>query len=252
VSLTSAATPGGTPPAVRGGEGSVPRHVAIIMDGNGRWASKRGLPRVAGHRAGAEAVRKAIEVAAEAGVEVLTLYAFSSENWRRSEEEVADLTGLMRFYLERELNTFEKEGVRLRLIGEPAAFGAELAAKLERACERTAGNRRLTLVVALNYGSRSELSSAARALARRVAAGELDAETIDEAMLGAELQTADLPDLDLLIRTSGEMRLSNFLLWQAAYAELVFLDALWPDFDGAAFAEALGHFAARQRRFGGR
>jgi undecaprenyl diphosphate synthase len=158
----------------------------------------------------------------------------------------------MRFYLERELKTLEKEGVRLRLIGEPAAFGEELAAKLERACERTAGNTRLTLVIALNYGSRSELCSAARKLASRVAAGELDPGAIDETMLGAELQTADLPDLDLLIRTSGEMRLSNFLLWQAAYAELVFLDALWPDFDEAAFADALERYAARQRRFGGR
>jgi len=222
------------------------------MDGNGRWAAKRGLPRVAGHRAGAEAVRKTIEIAVETGVEVLTLYAFSSENWRRSAEEVADLTGLMRFYLERELVTLEKEGVRVRLIGEPAAFGAELAAKLERACERTAGNERLTLVVALNYGSRTELCAAARTLAERVAAGKLDPAEIDQAMLAAELQTADLPDLDLLIRTSGEMRLSNFLLWQAAYAELVFLEALWPDFDKAAFSEALAHYAARQRRFGGR
>ena len=252
MSPSPAVTPSGTPPAARGGEGSVPRHVAIIMDGNGRWASKRGLPRVAGHRAGAEAVRKAIEFAAGAGVEVLTLYAFSSENWRRSEEEVADLTGLMRFYLERELKTLEQEGVRLRLIGEPAAFGVELAAKLERACERTASNQRLTLVIALNYGSRTELCAAARALAERVAKGLLDPAEIDETMLGAELQTADLPALDLLIRTSGEMRLSNFLLWQAAYTELVFLDALWPDFDEAAFAEALGHYAARQRRFGGR
>ena len=239
-------------PGAGAGPAAVPRHVAIIMAGNGRWATKRGLPRVAGHRAGAEAVRKAIEFAASAGVEVLTLYAFSSENWRRSEEEVNDLTGLMRFYLERELKTLEMEGVRLRLIGEPAAFGEELAAKLERACERTAGNTRLTLVVALNYGSRSELCSAVRALAGRVAAGELAPEAIDEAMLGAELQTADLPDLDLLIRTSGEMRLSNFLLWQAAYAELVFVEALWPDFDEATFAEALERNAARQRRFGGR
>ncbi len=252
MSRPTVAAPPATPPAVGGGVGSVPRHVAIIMDGNGRWAAKRGLPRVAGHRAGAEAVRKAIQVAADVGVEVLTLYAFSSENWRRSEEEVADLTGLMRFYLERELATLEKEGIRVRLIGEPAAFGAELAAKLERACERTAGNERLTLVVALNYGSRTELCGAARTLAERVAAGKLDPAEIDEAMLGAELQTADFPDLDLLIRTSGEVRLSNFLLWQAAYAELVFLDALWPDFDEAAFAEALAHYAARQRRFGGR
>ena len=251
MSLKPAATPG-TPPAARGGESAVPRHVAIIMDGNGRWATKRGLPRVAGHRAGAEAVRKAIEVAAETGIEVLTLYAFSSENWRRSDDEINDLTGLMRFYLERELKTLEKEGVRLMLIGEPAAFGAELAAKLERAVERTAGNQRLTLVVALNYGSRVEIVAAAKALAKRAVAGEIDADKIDEAMLGAELQTAELPDLDLLIRTSGEVRLSNFLLWQSAYAELVFLDTLWPDFDEAAFGEALGLFAQRQRRFGGR
>ncbi len=252
MSHDAVAAPSGTTPAADGGTESVPRHVAIIMDGNGRWAAKRGQPRVAGHRAGAEAVRKTIEAAVETGVEVLTLYAFSSENWRRSAEEVADLTGLMRFYLERELATLEKEGVRVRLIGEPAAFGAELAAKLERACERTAGNERLTLVVALNYGSRTELCAAARTLAERVAAGELDPADIDETMLGAELQTADLPDLDLLIRTSGEVRLSNFLLWQAAYAELVFLEALWPDFDKAAFAEALARYAARQRRFGGR
>ncbi|MDQ3077922.1 MAG: polyprenyl diphosphate synthase [Pseudomonadota bacterium] len=222
------------------------------MDGNGRWAAGRGLPRVAGHRAGAEAVRRAIEFAARTGVEVLTLYAFSSENWRRSDDEIADLTGLMRFYLERELSTLEKEGVRVKLIGEPEAFGAELAAKLERAIERTAGNRRLTLVVALNYGSRVEIATAARKIAARVAAGKVDAASIDEAMVGAELQTADLPELDLLIRTSGEVRLSNFLLWQAAYAELVFLDVMWPDFDEAAFGEALGHYARRQRRFGGR
>ena len=237
-----------------GGEGhaSVPRHVAIIMDGNGRWATKRGLPRVAGHRAGAEAVRKAIEFAASAGVEVLTLYAFSSENWRRSAEEVNDLTGLMRFYLERELKTLEKEGVRLQLIGEPAAFGAELAAKLQGACERTAGNRRLTLVIALNYGSRSEMCAAARALAERVAAGELEPAAIDEAALAAELQTAGLPELDLLIRTSGEVRLSNFLLWQAAYAELIFTPTLWPDFGEEDLAAAVEQYASRERRFGGR
>jgi undecaprenyl diphosphate synthase len=242
----------GVPPADLGGAGTVPRHVAIIMDGNGRWATKRGLPRVAGHRAGAEAVRKAIEVAASSGIEALTLYAFSSENWRRSEDEIADLTGLMRFYLERELATLEREGVRLRLIGEPAAFGTELATKLERAVERTAGNTRLTLVVALNYGSRAEIASAARRLAIRATEGGIDAASIDEEQLGRELQTADLPPLDLLIRTSGEVRLSNFLLWQAAYAELVFVDTLWPDFDEVAFTEALDRFARRQRRFGGR
>lgn len=232
--------------------GSVPRHVAIIMDGNGRWAKQRGLPRVAGHKAGAEAVRRTLQAAADHGVEVLTLYAFSSENWRRSAEEIADLTALMRFYLERELKTLEKEGVRLKLIGDYNAFGPELVQRLERAVEHTAGNRRLTLVVALNYGSRAEIANAARKLAARAAAGEIEASDIDEQAITAELQTCDLPDLDLLIRTSGELRLSNFLLWQAAYAELLFLDLLWPDFDEKAFADALERFAARQRRFGGR
>jgi undecaprenyl diphosphate synthase len=231
---------------------AVPRHVAIIMDGNGRWAKQRGLPRVAGHRAGAEAVRRALQAAADNGVEVLTIYAFSSENWRRSAEEISDLTALMRFYLERELKTLEKERVRLKLIGDYSAFGAELVERLEKAVERTAANTRLTLVIALNYGSRAEITAAARALAAKVASGELQAGEIDEAAITAQLQTRDLPELDLLIRTSGEVRLSNFLLWQAAYAELLFLDLLWPDFDEGTFADALDQFAARQRRFGGR
>ena len=233
-------------------EGKVPRHVAIIMDGNGRWAEQRGLPRVAGHRAGAEAVRRALQAAADLGVEVLTVYAFSSENWRRSEEEISDLTALMRYYLERELKTLEKERVRLRLIGDYSAFGSELVERLEKAVERTAGNTRLTLVIALNYGSRAEIATAARRLADKAVEGDIEPVAIDEGALAAELQTADLPELDLLIRTSGEVRLSNFLLWQAAYAELLFLDLLWPDFDGQAFADALGAYAARQRRFGGR
>lgn len=232
--------------------GAVPRHVAIIMDGNGRWADQRGLPRAAGHKAGAEAVRRAMQAAADHGVEVLTLYAFSSENWRRSREEIADLTGLMRFYLERELGTLLKEGVRLKLIGDYAAFGPELKERLERAVERTANNDRLTLVVALNYGSRAELASVARKLAARVKAGDIAPEAIDEAAVEAQLETRDLPELDLLIRTSGEVRLSNFLMWQAAYAELLFLDVLWPDFTEQSFAEALALYAARQRRFGGR
>jgi len=230
----------------------VPRHVAIIMDGNGRWARGRGLPRVAGHKAGAEAVRRALQAAAGLGVEVLTLYAFSSENWKRSSEEIADLTGLMRFYLERELTTLHKEGVKLRLIGDYSAFGPELVARLERAMDHTAKNTRLTLVVALNYGSRAEITAAARDLATKTAAGELEPQAIDEEMLAAGLQTCGLPELDLLIRTSGELRLSNFLLWQAAYAELMFIDKLWPDFTEKAFAQALEQFAARERRFGGR
>jgi undecaprenyl diphosphate synthase len=222
------------------------------MDGNGRWAEQRRLPRVAGHKAGAEALRRALQTAADRGVEVLTVYAFSSENWRRSDEEVSDLTALMRYYLEREMATLQKERVRLRLIGDYAAFGPDLADRLERAVERTAGNKRLTLVIALNYGSRAEIAGAARRLAGKAVVGAVSPESIDEAALEAELDTHDLPPLDLLIRTSGEVRLSNFLLWQAAYTELVFTPVLWPDFDERAFGEALNQFAARQRRFGGR
>jgi undecaprenyl diphosphate synthase len=248
--VSSATAPGGA--AGLGRDTKVPRHVAIIMDGNGRWARKRGLPRVAGHKAGAEAVRRALQSAADHGVEALTLYAFSSENWRRSDEEIADLTGLMRFYLERELATLLKEGVRLRLIGDYSAFGSDLVARLERAMQETAHNSRLTLVVALNYGSRAEIAAAARALAGKAARGEINPVAVDEDALAAELQTQGLPDLDLLIRTSGEVRLSNFLLWQAAYAELMFVDTFWPDFAERDFAEALERFAARERRFGGR
>ena len=248
------------PAATEGAEGSeqavavgtAPRHVAIIMDGNGRWAAKRGLPRAAGHRAGAEAVRTTLRAAAEAGVEVLTLYAFSSENWRRSEEEVTDLKGLLAFYVEKELETLHREGVRLLLIGDPNPFGPHLMERLQRAVDKTAQNKRLTLVVALNYGSRGEIAAAARKLAGEVARGEREASSIDEEVMSGHLDTAGLPELDLLIRTSGEVRLSNFLLWQAAYAELLFVDTLWPDFDAAAFNDALSRFAGRQRRFGGR
>jgi len=250
VNLSPAPTGGAS---VRGNDvGSVPRHVAIIMDGNGRWAARRGLPRVAGHRAGAEAVRKTLKAAVKAGVEVLTLYAFSSENWRRSEEEVSDLKGLLGYYLERELDELSRQGVRLRLIGDHTAFGPQLVERLERAVERTAANDRLTLVVALNYGARTEIVEAARGLAAKVGAGLLQPSAIDDALFTAELTTAGLPELDLLIRTSGEKRLSNFLLWQAAYSELVFVDALWPDFDELALQTALAEFAGRQRRFGGR
>ena len=252
---TPAATEGaetGAAPTNATGDSTVPRHVAIIMDGNGRWAASRNLPRSAGHRAGAEAVRKTLRAAGEAGVEVLTLYAFSSENWRRSEEEVDDLKGLMAYYVDKELDSIHREGVRLKIIGDPAAFGPQLISRLERAVERTSENRRLTLVVALNYGARTEIAAAARKLAGEVATGDRDAGSIDEQALGELLDTAGLPVLDLLIRTSGEVRLSNFLLWQAAYAELLFVDTLWPDFDEAAFKQALRQFAGRQRRFGGR
>ena len=227
-----------------GASAHVPRHVAIIMDGNGRWAKQRGLPRAAGHKAGAEAVRRTLQAAADAGVEVLTLYAFSSENWRRSDEEISDLTGLMRYYVEKELQRLIDERVKLRLIGDYRAFGADMARQLENAVEKTAENDRLTLVVALNYGAQQEIANAA---ATAASAGEVTVETI-----GSKLETAGLPELDLLIRTSGEVRLSNFLLWQAAYAELLFTPVLWPDFDEKAFNDALDRFAARQRRFGGR
>jgi undecaprenyl diphosphate synthase len=235
-----------------GGAGAVPRHVAIIMDGNGRWAAQRGLPRVAGHRAGAEAVRKTLRAAGEAGIEVLTLYAFSSENWRRSEGEISDLKGLLGYYLERELDALAREGVRLRLIGDYRAFGPDLVARLERAVERLAANDRMTLVVALNYGSRGEIAAAARSLAQQARDGSIDPDKVDEEAIAAKLQTAGLPELDLLIRTSGEVRLSNFLLWQAAYSEMLFSPLLWPDFDEAAFTAAIAEFTARQRRFGGR
>ena len=234
------------------GGGAVPRHVAIIMDGNGRWAKQRGLPRVAGHRAGAEAVRRTLKAAVKLGVEVLTLYAFSSENWRRPEEEVRDLKGLLGYYLERELDALAQEHVQLRVIGDYTAFGPDLSRRLDAAIHRLDGNSRLTLVVALNYGSRAEIASAAQKLAAKAAAGEIDASSIDERLLEQELHTHGLPDLDLLIRTSGEVRLSNFLLWQAAYAELVFAPTLWPDFGENDLASAVEQFASRERRFGGR
>jgi undecaprenyl diphosphate synthase len=232
--------------------GAVPRHVAIIMDGNGRWAKAKGLPRAAGHKQGAEAARKVLRAAGEAGVECLTLYAFSSENWRRSAEEVGDLMGLLRFYLRSEIEALHKEGVRLRIIGDYRAFTPDIVALIEQGLQRTAGNSRMTLAIALNYGGRAELVSAARRLAARAAAGEIAADAVDEAAIEAELDTADLPPLDLLIRTSGEYRLSNFLLWQAAYAELLFVDTLWPDFGAEALAAALAAYGARERRFGGR
>jgi undecaprenyl diphosphate synthase len=240
------------PESSGGGGPVVPRHVAIIMDGNGRWAKARGLPRAAGHRQGAEAARQVLRAAGEAGVECLTLYAFSSENWRRPQDEINDLMGLLRFYISRELDTLHREGVRLKILGDHNAFQADVAKLVDQAVERTSGNRRMTLAIALNYGSRSELVQAARRLAKRAEAGEISASDIDEAMIEESLDTAALPPLDLLIRTSGEQRLSNFLLWQAAYAELLFVDTLWPDFDGDALRSALATYAGRERRFGGR
>jgi undecaprenyl diphosphate synthase len=222
------------------------------MDGNGRWAKARGLPRVAGHRQGAEAARAVLRAAGEAGVECLTLYAFSSENWRRPETEINDLMGLLRLYISAELNALHREGIRIRILGDHRAFPPDVAKLVDAAVAKTAGNSRMTLAIALNYGSRAELVHAAQKLAARVSAGEIEPERIDEAMLDASLYTSDLPPLDLLIRTSGERRLSNFLLWQSAYAELLFVDTLWPDFGGDELRAALADFASRERRYGGR
>jgi undecaprenyl diphosphate synthase len=230
----------------------VPRHVAIIMDGNGRWAKARNLPKAAGHRQGAEAARKVLRAAGEAGVQCLTLYAFSSENWRRPADEISDLMGLLRFYIGSELNALHREGIRLRIIGDHKALQADVANLVDKAVERTAGNERMTLAIALNYGAQSEMVRAIRVLAERAVRGDLAPGEIDENMVEESLDTAGLPPLDLLIRTSGEQRLSNFLLWQAAYAELLFVDTLWPDFDGNALRQALAAYAGRERRFGGR
>lgn len=220
------------------------RHVAIIMDGNGRWAKKRHLPRAMGHQRGVEAVRTLVRAAREMGLEALTLYAFSTENWRRSEEEVSVLMGLLKRYIQADLEEFVANNVRLRIIGDYRILADDIVELLDTALQRTAGNDGTTLVVALNYGSQDEI---ARAAAKAAAKGTITPESIE-----AELDTAGLPPLDLLIRTSGEVRLSNFLLWQAAYAEMVFTDTLWPDFTPDHLCAALEEFAKRERRYGGR
>ncbi len=235
-----------------GAEAHVLRHLAIIMDGNGRWAKARRLPRVAGHRAGVEAVRRVVEAAPDLGIEVLTLYAFSSENWKRPADEVADLMGLLHHYIRSEVKDLHKNGVRLDFIGDWQALKPDLVKLLEDARALTAGNDKLVLIMALNYGGQDELARAARALAADAAAGTIDPAAIDIAMLASRLDTAGLLPPDLVLRTSGEMRLSNFLLWQSAYAEFVATDTLWPDFDRAALADAVAEFATRERRFGGR
>ena len=234
------------------GGGAVPRHVAIIMDGNRRWAQARGLPAALGHKAGAEAVRRTIEAAANQGIGWLTLFAFSSENWRRPFEEVSALTGLLRLYLRSEVASLVKEGVRLRVIGDYDRFGPEMTRSIRAAEEATAGGTRLILNVALSDGARDEILAAARAAARAIVEGRLAPEALDEAAFGGFLQTAGIPDPDLIIRTSGEQRLSNFLLWQAAYAEFVFQDVLWPDYGAEHLAAALADFRRRERRYGAR
>ncbi|WP_437441260.1 isoprenyl transferase [Sphingomonas morindae] len=234
-----------------GGAAGVPRHVAIIMDGNGRWAKARRLPRIAGHRKGAEAVRATVRAAHEIGIEALTLYAFSSENWRRPATEIADLMGLLRHYIRAELAELARNGVRLRVIGDWRKLEPDIVTMLDEAITGTAGNAGLTLTIALNYGAQDELLRVTRDLMRQARSGAIDPEALTETMIEDRLDTAGLPRLDLLIRTSGEQRLSNFLLWQAAYAELVFTDRLWPDFDKAALLDACAVFARRERRYGG-
>ncbi|MDE2341575.1 MAG: di-trans,poly-cis-decaprenylcistransferase [Alphaproteobacteria bacterium] len=222
------------------------------MDGNGRWAKKRLLPRLAGHRMGVEMARKVVEHARDIGLECLTLYAFSSENWRRPADEVSDLMGLLRHFIIKDLDEMIANGIRLAVIGDWRALQGDLVAMIEDAIARSSTNTAMTLAIALNYGAQQELVGAVRALAARAQTGALDPATIDLAMIEGALFTAALPQLDLLIRTSGEQRLSNFLLWQAAYAELVFTDTLWPDFGAAELDSALAAFNARERRFGGR
>jgi undecaprenyl diphosphate synthase len=229
----------------------LPRHVAIIMDGNGRWAKKRFLPRAAGHRAGVEAVRRVSREARAIGIEALTLYAFSSENWRRPEAEIGDLMGLLKLYIRADIAELAGDNVRLRILGDFRRFPADVVALLDDALARTAANTGPIMAIALNYGAQAELARAAATLAARAAAGEIDPAAIDAESIEAELETRELPPLDLLIRTSGEQRLSNFLLWQSAYAELLFVDTLWPDFGPDDLRAAVDSFARRQRRYGG-
>jgi undecaprenyl diphosphate synthase len=227
---------------------TIPRHVAVIMDGNGRWAAKRGRPRAFGHREGVEAVRRTVRAAGDMGVTHLTLFSFSTENWRRPVDEIDALFDLLRRYVETDLERLTGEGVRIRVIGRREGLSRELLNIVERAETRTAHNDGFHLTIAFNYGGRDELVRAARRAAEALGA---DLSGLDEAGLARFLDTDGLPDPDLVIRTSGERRISNFLLWQAAYAEFVFVDTLWPDFDGAAFAEAVSVYAGRQRRYGG-
>lgn len=227
-----------------------PHHVAIIMDGNGRWANARGLPRTLGHRQGAEAVRRCVSGALEMGIPFLTLFGFSSENWRRPLTEVEDLMGLLRRYLQSEIAEFHKNGIRLRVIGERDRLPRDIVRLIDDAERRTAENRALDLVIAISYGGRQEIAATARRLAEAVAAGDLEPADIDEDTFAAGLLTAGIPDPDLVIRTSGEQRLSNFLLWQSAYSEFFFADKLWPDFDKSDLEAAVAEFRRRERRYG--
>ncbi|MGS4884146.1 isoprenyl transferase [Roseibium sp. MB-4] len=229
----------------------VPNHVAFIMDGNGRWASSRGLPRTEGHRQGLEALRKIIRHAALRGVGIVTIYSFSTENWSRPEPEVRFLMGLLRRFVQRDLSELHRENIRIRIIGERDNLDAGILKLLLDAEELTHNNTGMELVVAFNYGARQELTAAVKKLCEKVARGEIEPSAVTEAHISAELDTAGLPDPDLIVRTSGELRLSNFLLWQAAYTEFYFSDLMWPDFDEAALDQALECFGNRDRRYGG-
>jgi len=236
---------------VRLGEFAIPRHVAIIMDGNGRWAAARGLPRSEGHRRGVEALRRTVRAAGDLGIGILTIFSFSSENWSRPPSEIRDLMGLLRRFIRNDLVELHNNGVHVRVIGDRVDLDPEIRRLLEEAEELTKDNDKLTLVVAFNYGGRQEIARAAQRVAADVAAGRLPAGAVTEDMLAANLDAPDLPDPDLIIRTSGEQRLSNFLLWQAAYSELVFVPTYWPDFDRSTLEGAIAEYRRRERRFGG-
>jgi undecaprenyl diphosphate synthase len=238
-------------PNTRIGEFVVPRHVAIIMDGNGRWASARGLPRGEGHRRGVEALRRTVRAAGDLGIDILTIFSFSSENWSRPPAEIRDLMGLLRRFIRNDLAELHQNGVHVRIIGEREDLDPEIRGLLEEAEDLTRGNTKLMLVVAFNYGARQEIARAAQRLAVEIAAGRLPASALTAEALTANLDTADWPDPDLIIRTSGEQRLSNFLLWQAAYSELVFVSTYWPDFDRSTLEGAIAEYRRRERRFGG-
>jgi undecaprenyl diphosphate synthase len=242
---------GATPQTDRRDLQGAPRHVAIIMDGNGRWAAARGLPRAEGHRRGVEALRKVVRAAHELGISYLTIFSFSAENWSRPASEIGDLFGLLRRFIRNDLAALHADGVRVRVIGQREGLESDICALLTEAEDLTRNNTRLTLVVAFNYGSRQEIAAAAQRLAREVAEGKRDPASITADAIGSYLDAPDIPDPDLIIRTSGEQRLSNFLMWQAAYSELVFVPIHWPDFDKAALEGAIAEYATRERRFGG-
>jgi undecaprenyl diphosphate synthase len=232
--------------------GTVPSHIAIIMDGNGRWAKARLLPRVMGHRAGVAAVRSTVRAASKLGITYLTLFGFSSENWKRPQTEVNDLMGLLRMYIRSDLEELHSNGVEIRIIGAKTRLEGDILDLIEEAQAKTRGNTRLKLTIAFNYGGQDEIIDAVRQIAVEVEAGRLKPDDIDRTVFGSHLATAGIPDPDLVIRTSGEQRLSNFLLWQTAYSEFVFIDTLWPDFSELHLAAAIRQYQARDRRFGGR